>query len=718
MGDLGSVLLSIGVDDAPLRAGFERARQLAQRAGDAIVKGLSGNGGTLNGLNLKLSLLQTELGKVEIGTKYFRELRQEIDKTQKALNKAQGSGAGAPFASFATGLAGLGIGAAGIGFFKSSIDAAVELDTITRKLTITLGEQGAGGALAFTRGLSDQLGLSFKTLAGGFASFTAAATAANVPVEVQRGLFAAVARAGQQLGLSNDEINGSLRALQQIASKGNVQMEELRGQLGDRLPIALAATAKGLGVSQKELIKLIETGKLSARDFFPALTKGLNQLTSAAEGAPTAAQNFQKLSNAWDALQTSFGTNLLPTVTTAVKGLTDVLGGVGVVAEANKLGLGGGFITNALGIIPDQGARAVGALKALQSQFNLTDQQARALFTDAVAGVGGKANAFGQLTLSGEQFDNILASLFDRATKFRERNKDTTGELQRQQAEASKLLEIAKAREDAETKVLAPSRQALADARAIQGLQGLALAATQEQLKIDQLRRAEKKAIADYDQKLSGAGFNRDAPAVIEAGAKLEAAGNAVQAALVAGSDALKQAAKEAAQRFTDATRQLSEAQSKLSSVQANPQGLNRFLSPEEQFQRVRAAILRLGPDLQAAIQSGQKLLNSQGVGLGRPLFENVRGIFENARTGLFASTDSLQTIQQFISDVNAERDAISGVNTAQQNLQQINKELAQVNGSLRDQVAALVQKQWQVNVNVPGGTASGDVLGPVNAGF
>lgn len=262
-------------------------------------------------------------------------------------------------------------------------------------------------------------------------------------------------------------------------------------------------------------------------------------------------------------------------------------------------------------------------------------------------------------------------------------------------------------------KLLKQSRQRLLDARALQGLQGIALAQTKQELEIERLQTVEAKAKRDYEL----AQRNQDSDAS-ERSKIFETAANTLKAALIEGSDALKQAAKEAAQRFVDATRQLSEAQSKLSTVQANPQGLNRFLSPEEQFQRVRAAILRLGPDLQTAIQSGQKLLNSQGVGLGRPLFENVRGIFENARTGLFASTGGLENIQQFISDVNAERDAISGVNTAQQNLQQINKELTQVNGSLRDQVAELVKKQWQVVVNVPGGTASGDVIGAVNGAF
>ena len=440
---LGSAVLTVSVDDAQFKAGLDRARQAAASAGRAIGQALTGGSGiqTLNGLNIKLNSLQDELQKVAIGTRRFRELREEIEKTERALNRAQGGGGAGPLGNIATAVAGLGIGAGAVGFLRGSINAAVELESITKKLSNTLGPQGAGQALSFTKGLSDQLGLSFKTLANSFGSFTAAATAANVPLGEQRELFSAVARAAQALGLSNDEINGSLLALQQVAAKGTVQMEELRGQLGERLPIAFGATAKGLGITQQELIKLVESGKLTASQFFPALTKGLNELTEGAGGTATAAQNFQKLANAFDELQTSFGQSLLPTVIEQVTRLTKVLEGAGVVLRANKLGLGGGAITNALGVIPDQGAEAVGALRVLQDQFSLTEKQANALFTDAVASVGGRTNAFGQLTLSADQFKRVLEQLPSLAEQFRAKNKDVTGELNAQNAAAARLLQ-------------------------------------------------------------------------------------------------------------------------------------------------------------------------------------------------------------------------------------------------------------------------------------
>lgn len=266
---------------------------------------------TIEGLRSRLTALRAEFEKTAIGSRRFLQLQKEIANGQDQLNKALGEGGGA-LQQFAQSLAAIGVGAAIIGFFKNAIQSAIELESITRKLANTLGPAGAAKELQLLAGLSSNLGLSFKTLAGQFASFSAAASAVGVPLQQQRELFAAVAKAGQSLGLSNDALSGSFLALQQIASKGTVSMEELRGQLGERLPIALAATAQGLGVSIQQLIKLVESGQLASDEFFPAFTKGLNQITQSSSTAfITTEQAFQKVSNAFDALKTAIGSNFL-----------------------------------------------------------------------------------------------------------------------------------------------------------------------------------------------------------------------------------------------------------------------------------------------------------------------------------------------------------------------------------------------------------------------
>jgi len=330
------------------------------------------------------------------------------------------------------------------GFLRGSIQAAVELETITKKLSNTLGETGAARALQFTRQQADTLGLSFTVLANSFGSFTAAASAAGTPLKVQEDLFAAVSRASQSLGLSNDELSGSLLALQQIASKGTVQMEELRGQLGERLPIAFGAAAKGLGITQRELIKLVETGRLTAAQFFPALTKGLNELTANSGGTATSAQNFQKLGNAWKELQTQLGTNLLPRIIPQVKALTDALDGLGVVLKADDLGFNNRGIAGLFGFLPDQAAVTVGSLKAIQNQYKLTDQQAVTLFKNARQLQG--ISPFALPNASPEQIGGVLDKTRELAELWRQKYPDSTEQREKETAEAARLLELDKAR--------------------------------------------------------------------------------------------------------------------------------------------------------------------------------------------------------------------------------------------------------------------------------
>lgn len=256
-------------------------------------------------------------------------------------------------------------------------------------------------------------------------------------------------------------------------------------------------------------------------------------------------------------------------------------------------------------------------------------------------------------------------------------------------------------------RLLKQSRQKLSDAQALQSLQGIALSAAKQQLEIDRLRTAEAKAVSEYDSALMSAGMNLKDSNVLEKSKAVQIAGNNLRAAVIEASDALRQSAQEAAKRLIDASQQLVNAQLKLSEVRANPQGLSRFLAPQDQQQRLQSAILQLGPALQSALKDARSIFNAQGVGLGFDPFQQIRQIFDNARTGTYIGQDSLQAITQFINDVNAERSAVRGVNDAQKSVNQINQELAAVNGSLRDQVYELVRKNWDVQVNVNGAAAS-----------
>ena len=330
---LGRATFDILLDTSAFKAGIEQVRTLAGRAGKSIEEALGpkASKGTLAALDVRVNSLREEIRLVEIGSAKYKELAKQIRLATQERDKAESDG-GLKGGGLGAGLRGLA-GAAGLTIsfaaltaaISGSVKAAAEFETVTKKLENTLGAGGAADALQFTKGLADQLGQSYLQLSDDFGTFTAAASASGVPLQQQRDVFAAVATAGQRLGLSNEQVSGSLLALQQIASKGTVQMEELRNQLGDRLPVALSAAAAGLGLNQKELIGLVESGKLTAAEFFPALTKGLNELTKGAGGALTLNQQLGQLGNAWNELQVELGKTLFPIATAGVAGLTGAL---------------------------------------------------------------------------------------------------------------------------------------------------------------------------------------------------------------------------------------------------------------------------------------------------------------------------------------------------------------------------------------------------------
>ena len=88
-------------------------------------------------------------------------------------------------------------------------------------------------------------------------------------------------------------MNGVFKALEQMLSKGQVYAEELRGQLGERLPGAVALFAKGMGMSVQELTKALELGTVRSEDvinFARANAEQVDALVEKASGSVQAAE--------------------------------------------------------------------------------------------------------------------------------------------------------------------------------------------------------------------------------------------------------------------------------------------------------------------------------------------------------------------------------------------------------------------------------------------
>lgn len=214
-------------------------------------------------------------------------------------------------------LATLGIVSATLG----SIQAAANAQGTEIAIDFATGGQGAKN-LSFIDDTVDKLGLDLVSSQEGFKQLAGSMRNTALEGQATRDIFEGVAIAAAASTLPAEDVKGALLAISQMASKGKVQAEELRGQLGERLPGAFDIAARSMGVTQQELNKMLETGQVIAEDFLPRFAAQLQ--SEFAEGAakaadgPVAAMNRYK--NSVIRLQRAFGNELLPAVTTLLEG--------------------------------------------------------------------------------------------------------------------------------------------------------------------------------------------------------------------------------------------------------------------------------------------------------------------------------------------------------------------------------------------------------------
>jgi tape measure domain-containing protein len=221
-------------------------------------------------------------------------------------------------------------------FATESVNAAIKLDNL--KTALSFGSGGASNAvkdLAFVRGEATRLGVPLSSLQDGFVKLSASTKGTSSAGQTTKDLITGLAQASTTLGLSAEESGGAILALSQIASKGSVQAEELRGQLGERIPGAFGIAARAMGVTEGQLNKLLETGSVTADEFLPKLGRQLQiEFAGSAESASKNVQSsFYRLGNSFQQLQEKTGKVFTPN-TFAVDGAAK-----GIDALGNSLGV-------------------------------------------------------------------------------------------------------------------------------------------------------------------------------------------------------------------------------------------------------------------------------------------------------------------------------------------------------------------------------------------
>lgn len=164
-------------------------------------------------------------------------------------------------------------------FFSQLIQVARETSKAVTALKNVSGSTAQfADNLRYTTQLAQKYGVYVNDLTSNYAKFTAAASIAGMTMADQRKLFESLSRTAAGFGMSADDTNGMFLAVTQMMGKGKIQAEELRGQLGERLPIAMQAMAKAAGTTVAGLDSIMKKGQLLSAEVLPKFADALNEM--------------------------------------------------------------------------------------------------------------------------------------------------------------------------------------------------------------------------------------------------------------------------------------------------------------------------------------------------------------------------------------------------------------------------------------------------------
>ncbi|ELY4083325.1 tape measure protein [Cronobacter sakazakii] len=147
----------------------------------------------------------------------------------------------------------------------------------------------AGDAKTFAAQFSDQIGQGVTETLKQYTGFAAGAQN-SLGYQGTQDFYKNAAVFGRIRGLDAEQLKGIMTAFTQMASKGRVQAEELRGQLGDRLPGAEQMFADALGVNTQQLDALMKNGKLLSKDVLPRVSAQMKKMADEAGGLDRVSQ--------------------------------------------------------------------------------------------------------------------------------------------------------------------------------------------------------------------------------------------------------------------------------------------------------------------------------------------------------------------------------------------------------------------------------------------
>lgn len=181
--------------------------------------------------------------------------------------------------SVVAGMAGLAFGAltgqAG-GLLSSIISVNAEMERLQYQM-IGMSRsadpfQDAADNVAYLREMVRQTPFALNTLAGSFTKLLSTGT------DPLNGSLAAITDGIAALGGTDQQLQRVVLGISQISGKGVLQMEELRQQIGESMPGAMAIFARSMGLTMGELVDAVGTGCVEAQSALTAFYEEVNRM--------------------------------------------------------------------------------------------------------------------------------------------------------------------------------------------------------------------------------------------------------------------------------------------------------------------------------------------------------------------------------------------------------------------------------------------------------
>jgi tape measure domain-containing protein len=263
-----------------------------------------------NGVEYILSLKDKFSSGIKSATSNTEKLNGEMNIAQRSA-----LGLGSAIAAIGAGL-----------IAREIVNVTAAMEGLKNQLNFASGSAIQGGKdFEYLRETSEKMGLDFNTAATAFAKFSGAARGTSLEGQGVRDVFESVGMASTVMHLSAEQSEGAFRALEQMLSKGKVSAEELRGQLGERIPGAFQIAARSMNMTTMELDKFMADGKLMSEEFLPKFAAQLK--TEFAGGMDAATQslnaNLNRMNNAFLEIKLTLGELLMPVIQGAISLVTD-----------------------------------------------------------------------------------------------------------------------------------------------------------------------------------------------------------------------------------------------------------------------------------------------------------------------------------------------------------------------------------------------------------